>query len=82
MGEENEKIWEGKGKNGGWGKGKVFPEPIKIYDSKGSWGDNRKGEGEGGCFVPKLWAYWSNEYECRERDPENTTLAPWVKGRW
>ena len=65
---------------------KIFPEPIKIYDSRGKWGGGgggeRGGEGEGGCFVPKMWAFWSHEYEERERDPENTTLAPWVKGRW
>eukprot|EP00009_Paramoeba_aestuarina_P002774 CAMPEP_0201521978 /NCGR_PEP_ID=MMETSP0161_2-20130828/16375_1 /ASSEMBLY_ACC=CAM_ASM_000251 /TAXON_ID=180227 /ORGANISM="Neoparamoeba aestuarina, Strain SoJaBio B1-5/56/2" /LENGTH=365 /DNA_ID=CAMNT_0047920721 /DNA_START=150 /DNA_END=1244 /DNA_ORIENTATION=- len=53
-----------------------FPEPLKIYDSRGEWGEENKG-GEKSVFVPRLWALWSNIYDERERDPGNTELAPW-----
>jgi Icc-related predicted phosphoesterase len=53
--------------------GSTFPQPLfplKIFDS------------EGNKFETHFWAHWSHSYTTRERDPENTELAPWVKDRW
>jgi hypothetical protein len=44
--------------------------PLLIYDSQGG----------GFCMTHK--ARWSEHYRTNPREPDNTTLAPWVTKYW